>query len=92
MDSDFPKITLKEIVEACNTARDENHKYLIYFDKTGGNVATFFNYKGFLVDYFKDVVKVQKGNLTLEEACETFRKAIVNSMYHGHCLAINCDN
>mgnify|MGYP006113640617 CR=1 FL=1 len=37
-------IGLKELVSAYEAARD-NGKYCIFFDKTQGNVATFFHYK-----------------------------------------------
>ncbi len=69
----FETIKLTYLVDAFNIARDEKQKYGIFFDKTGGNAATFFHYKAKLRDFFKELFRVEQGIQTKEQAAEVFR-------------------
>ena len=84
-------IGLKELVSAYEEAR-ENQKYCIFFDKTQGNVATFFHYKQKLRDFNKECMKVQIGNKTAKEAVEVIREAVMWGGKFGDAVAINMDH
>ena len=58
------------------------------WDKTG-NADTFFSYNANLVDFARDVKKVQDGVQTALEALEKLRVKMVPSMRTGKIFAIN---
>ena len=55
-------------------------------------MATFFLYKGVLVDLNKEIMKKDRGTRSLGEVCEAFRKELVLAMKTGAVLAINMDH
>ena len=56
----YQTIALTDLVE---TYREAMHrkKYCLFFDKTEGNVTTFFLYKGLLKEFNKEIMKVEAG-------------------------------
>ena len=54
------KESLKNLVDLYELAREAN-KFCVFFDKTQGNVATFFHYKARLKDFYKEIMKVEAG-------------------------------
>ena len=85
-------ITLKDMIDAYQVSRDDLKKYCVFFDNTGGNVATFFSYKGHLVDFNKEMMKVETGNKSVADACEVLRTSVIGGMRNGTCVALNMDN
>ena len=83
-------IGLAKIQNLGTVQPDDGHFYLI-FDKTG-NCANFFNYTGTLVDFNKDIVKVQAGAQTEADALEVLRKAVVGAARHGKTLVVNFES
>ena len=65
-------------------------KYYFLFDKTG-NAATFLNYQGTLIDFYKNYLKVVAERQTIPEALDVLRGAWVGAMLHGKHFAINLD-
>ena len=54
-----------------------------------GNAKVFFEYKALKVDFYKEVMKVDGGRQTKEQAAEVLRAQLVHAMRSGHILAIN---
>ena len=67
-----------------------NGKYALILDYQG-NVPTFFQYKGKLIDFNKEKLKVSMGSQTKEEALDAIRKAFVFAMKNGDLLCVNMD-
>jgi len=49
-------------------------KYALCWDRTDGNVATFYNYKGVLCEFFKEDLKVASGKQDTAAALDELRK------------------
>ena len=60
MEQQYQTILLPELVETYRDAMARK-KYCLFFDKTGGNVTTFFLYKGLLKEFNKEIMKVEAG-------------------------------
>ena len=75
-------------MDAYEGARARN-KFCLFFDTTNGNVATFFYYKARLKDFNKEIMKVQSGNKTKEDAVEVVRDGIMWAGKVGDTLAVN---
>ena len=73
------EIQLTELIDAYKGA-SVNKKYVIFFDSTGGNAATFFQYKGLLKDFNKEMMKIEAGKKTIKDACNVFRDGLVGTM------------
>ena len=65
-------------------------KFTFLVDKTG-NVATFANYKGHLVDIQGDSLRVLMNQGTWPDVGEKVRKGFVNGMRSGDSLYINVE-
>ena len=80
----------KELQYLSNIQKDaiEAQKFVIIWDKTG-NADTFFSYNANLVDFKRDVKKVQDGVQTAAEALEKLRVKMIPSMRTGKIFAIN---
>ncbi len=83
-------IPMKELPNEIEAAHDQN-KYCVIFDKTDENqCASFFTYKGTLVDFHKEMLAVTVLNSKNKaEALETLRSGLVGSMRNGDTLVIN---
>ena len=87
--SDFKTVPLSSLVSEVKWAHDQE-KYTFILDAQG-NVNTFFQYKGMLCDFNKQMMKVQMKMQTPEEATESIRKCVVNAVRNGESLNINID-
>ena len=87
----YQTILLTSLVETYREAKSRS-KYCLFFDKTDGNVTTFFLYKGLLKEFNKEIMKVEAGRQTIKDACENFRDGLVNSMRYGSPLSISMAN
>ena len=76
-DNGWTTIPLAQLVAKVEEAFD-NGQYPIFLDKTG-NAATFFTYKGNLKDFFKEIMKVRKGDQEVADALEVLRRGLVLS-------------
>ena len=63
-------------------------KYLFVWDKTD-TVSTFFKYKGILVEFFPEVIKVELGRKSVAEALDVVRKGFVHAQRIGGNLMID---
>ena len=82
--STWPVFPLGSLVAQVDAARDEG-KYLFIWDKQG-NVATFFQYKGKLHEFHREVVKAAINKTGTEEGLEQARKALIAVMRDGDKL------
>ena len=69
MEQQYQSIYLTDLVETYRAAMSRR-KYCLFFDKTDGNVTTFFLYKGLLKEFNKEIMKVEAGRQTVKDACE----------------------
>ena len=51
---------MNSLIDAYKGAHEEG-KYCLIFDKTQGNVATFFHYKARLKDLNKEIMRINRG-------------------------------
>ena len=84
---DWETIGLTEMMNEVGKAGKAG-KYAFIHDKQG-NVPMFFQYKGVLCDFQREVMKVRINQGQPAEACEVLRKAVVNAMRSGDTLCIN---
>ena len=85
--SAWPKYPLTQLLVQVESAR-ENGKY-VFVQDLSERANVFFQYKGKLVEFNKEVMKVMVGRQTKEQALEDLRKAFVNAMRIGDTLAID---
>ena len=64
-------------------------KYVIINDKQG-NVATFYNYKGTLVEFNKEVVRAALGAQSKEDCIERLRSSFLCAGRIGSKMLIDC--
>ena len=81
--------SLQQLETPVNNAKAAG-KYLFLVDKTG-NVATFANYKGHLVDIQGDSLRVLMGQGSWPDVGEKVRKGFVNAMRQGDSMYINVE-
>jgi hypothetical protein len=66
-------------------------KYCVVFDKKGV-CAQFFGYQANLLDFDRDILKVQTESQTVDEALEKVRKGMIWTMRGSkRAFCINCD-
>lgn len=87
----WEEIGLWSLVARVEVARDIKKCYCFIQDYNGVAVD-FYQYKGRLLDYHKEKIKVTLGAQTQEECIEVLRKNIVAAMRNGQTLAINLGN
>ena len=87
--SSWPTYPLGDLVKKVEIAQAAG-KYTLIVDRQG-NVATFFSYKGKLIDFHKEKMKVTMGSQSKEDALENLRKAMVYAMKNGDNFCINTD-
>ena len=66
-------------------------RYCVIFDKNE-NCAVFFTYKATMTDFHKEMIAVQIGQKTKEEALDVLRKSLVYSMRIGDTFVINVES
>ena len=80
-------MTFKSLQNCLEQSKEET-KYFFLWDKTG-NVDTFYNYQANLMDFYKTIMKMQLGRVSLDEALEELRAKMVHSMRTGKLFVIN---
>ena len=81
---------LAQLKDLAILGRDQKKKFSILWD-TSGNVASFATYTGGTCDLMREVLKVQTGYQTVEEAMEKFRHELVVAMFWGKTICVNLD-
>ena len=82
-------IPMKALAREIEFAHDKG-KYCVIFDKNE-NCPVFFTYKATMTDFHKEMIAVQIGQKTKEEALDVLRKGIVYSMRIGDTFVINTE-
>ena len=88
MSSDWEHIDLWSLVSRVEVARDIKKKYCFIVD-LNGDAVDFYQYKGRLLEFHKEKIKMIMGKQTLEEMIEKMRKELVAAMRNGQTLGIN---
>ena len=83
------KIPMKSLAREIEFAHDKG-RYCMIFDKNE-NCPVFFTYKATMKDFHKEILAVQIGQKTKEEALEVLRAGLVYSMRLGDTFVINID-
>ena len=83
---DWPEIKLNKLGE--EVEHHLLHKRYCFIQDLNGNAKVYFQYKAQMVEFFKEVMKVQAGRQTKDEASETLRQQFVHAMRSGSTLAI----
>ena len=83
----WARVGIRALVIQTELAKKEG-KYLFVWDKTD-NVNTFFKYKGVLSEFFPEVIKVELGRKTVDEALDIIRLGFVNAQRTGDNLMID---
>ena len=87
--STFTTIPIVKLHEELEIAQ-ESCRYALVVDKNE-NSSIYFTYKATMVDFHKEVMKVQLGMQGVTSALESLRKALVYSMRIGDTFVINLD-
>ena len=87
--SSWKKAGLGKLVSEVELSRN-NGKYIFIHDKQG-NVPTFFQYKGKLIEFAKCKMQVTMGSITKEEALDELRRSVVFAQKNGELLCIFLD-
>jgi hypothetical protein len=76
----YKSIALTETLELLE---GENNPNPLFFVNPSGNLETFFNYKGTLIDIHKYQIKLQLGKITKEEVDKELRATITTGINRG---------
>jgi hypothetical protein len=87
--SSWDRFPLAQLVSKVEEARNKG-KYAFILDYQG-NVPTFFQYKGRLIEFNKEKLKTQTGSQTKDEALDAIRKAFIFAMKQGDLLCVHLD-
>ena len=89
---DFREIDFVKLDTYLQTAA-LTQKYCLIFDATeGGKVTEYLNYKGMVIDCYRDVVQTRVGLKEKSDVIEQWRRSLQTAMHLGSNLAINLDS
>ena len=81
-------IKLTNMLQATGDTHEAG-KYTLLFDKTNGLVPRFYHYKAKLIDFKKEVLKMQAFNQSVDSTKEVLRRTIVNHAKYGFTVALD---
>ncbi len=79
-------ITLPEALPFLNNAQSE---HLTLFINPGGELETFFNYKGKLIELHKEKLRMDMGKSTAEEVGEALRSDLIVGLHYGYNIVLH---
>jgi len=83
------KITTISLTEALPYLNKDQTDNLTLFINPSGQLETFFNYKGKLIELHKEKMKIDLGKNTIEEVGEGLRSLLILSLHYGYNIVLH---
>lgn len=80
------RIGLTEALPYLENSQGDN---IILFANPSGQLETFFNYKGRLIEIYKEKMKIDIGKNSIEEVGEEIRALLISGIQYGYSIVLD---